>query len=264
MPDNKRHLVDVDLNDFIFPIKVSSPTYDDGMPTVAKINIHARINHDFAARWIEKFIGILHQHRDTIGSNSLKTNVMDYLNEFKANKAQVFFEYPYFVEKVTPLSGKKDLVPYQCVYSVSVSCTDNCPKSTLKVRIPTITTDPASKPDKEHGLFAQKSICTTEIESDVEVFPEELVSLVDRHALIPIHSYLSLEDKAHLIETTHTKCKSSVVMIEEIQEELDKKNYINWYKIKCNNYGLLNLHNTGIGAEKDLGILFGDYSLAID
>ncbi|MFH2049519.1 MAG: GTP cyclohydrolase, FolE2/MptA family [bacterium] len=258
MPDKKRHLVDVDLNDFKYPLKVSSPSYPNGMPTIATISIHARINHDFAARWIEKFINILHQHRDSIGSSSLKTNVLDYLNELEANKVQVIFEYPYFVEKITPISKQKDLVPYQCKYTVRVSCTDNCPISTLKIEIPTITTDPASKPDNERGLFAQKSVCHIEVESDREVYPDEFVSLVDRHALIPIHSFLSLEDKAHLIETAHTKCKSSVVMIEEIQEELAQKNYINWYKIKCNNYGLLNLHNTGIGAEKDLGILLSD------
>jgi len=102
MKDEKRFLVEVGMKDLPFPIKVASKGNSDGQATIANISINARIMHEFEAGWIDKFIQVVHQHRDRIGTKSLRDNIADYVKELKASTVRIDFEYPYFIEKRTP------------------------------------------------------------------------------------------------------------------------------------------------------------------
>ena len=99
-------------------MRVISKTDPEGQQTIADISINARIMHEFEARWIDKFIQILHSHRDRIGTEILTTNIIDYVEEFNASNVRVDFDYPFSVEKLTPVSKEKCLVRYLCAYSV--------------------------------------------------------------------------------------------------------------------------------------------------
>lgn len=77
---------------------------------IANISVSARIMREFEARWIDKFIQIIHRHKDRIGTRSLSENIMDYLRELEATAVKIDFTYPYFVEKSTPVSKETCLV----------------------------------------------------------------------------------------------------------------------------------------------------------
>ena len=68
MKDEKRFMQDVGMTDLPFPMRVLSRDHKEGQFTIAKISIATRIMHEFEARWIDKFIHIIHQHRDQIGT----------------------------------------------------------------------------------------------------------------------------------------------------------------------------------------------------
>lgn len=76
MKQEKRFLVDVGMNDLPFPIRAASKVAPEGQATIATISISARIMHEFEPRWIDRFIQIVHQHRDRIGTKTLRTNIL--------------------------------------------------------------------------------------------------------------------------------------------------------------------------------------------
>ena len=117
MDSEKRFLVDVGMKDLPFPIRVLSKADPNGQATVASISIEARIMHDFEADWIDRFIQIVHSHRDHIGTSTLQQNLGDYLKALRADVVRVTFDYPFFVEKLTPVSKEKCLVKYNCSFS---------------------------------------------------------------------------------------------------------------------------------------------------
>ena len=116
MNKGKAFLIDVGIQNFLFPIQAFSKREKEGQSTVATISIKARIMKEFEAEWINKFIHIAHKHRETIGTDSLKMNIKDYVEELHANSVQVETEYPYFVEKTTPKSQEPCLMKYNCKY----------------------------------------------------------------------------------------------------------------------------------------------------
>ncbi len=258
--DEKRFIVDIGMKNLPFPMDVISKTNPQGQRTVADISIQARIMKEFEAIGVDRFIQILHQHREKIGTNTLKQNIMDYVHELKASMVKIDFEYPYFVEKLTPVSKEKCLVRYKCIYQVKYPSADNKPKAIFRIEVPAITSYPQSFKEASWGLFGQLSLVLIEIESDKDIFPEYLVELVDTYALTPVYSFLTEEDQKYVIKRIHEEKKTSVVMMDEIKNELAGSKDISWYSIHCANFGMLHSYSTFIQTEKSMWVPFSGYS----
>jgi len=112
---------------------------------------------------------------------------------------------------------------------------------------------------KTAGLFGQLSVVAIETESQKDVYPEDLVELVDRHALSPVYSFLTQEDQEFAINKIHTERKTSVVMLDEIREELARNRSLDFYSVNCSNFGMLHSHSTMIGTEKSMWVPFSGY-----
>ncbi|MCX6338774.1 MAG: GTP cyclohydrolase, FolE2/MptA family [Candidatus Aureabacteria bacterium] len=259
MQKEKRFLVDVGMRDLPFPMRVLSKVDPNGQLTVANISIAARIMGEFEAQWIDKFIRIVHEHRDKIGTKTLKVNIMDYLKELNASMVKIDFNYPFFIEKLTPVSREKCLVRYVCAYSAKATLIQKEAKIIYVMNIPAITTYPASFKDTPGGLFGQLSMLTIETQSTKDIYPEDLVALVDKHAVAPVYSYLSSEDQHYIIQKVHSESKSSVIVTDEIKNELAHNRNIEWYAVRCTNFGMLHSYSTMIGTEKSMWVPFSGY-----
>lgn len=259
MPEEKRFLVDVGMSGLPFPMKADSKMNPNGQDTVANISIKARIMSEFEARWIDRFIQVLHSHRDRIGTKTLKENILDYLSVLDATAIRIDFDYPFFIEKRTPASNEKCLVRYDCFYSAKVATVDNKPKVIFKIKVPCITTFPTYDVSVPGGLFGQLSVVSLEVESQKEIYPEDLVELVDRHALAPVYSFLTPEDKAQIIQKIHSEKKTSVVMVDEIKSELMGRKEFDFYSVSCANFGMLHSYATVVGTEKNMWVPFSGY-----
>jgi GTP cyclohydrolase I len=256
MKSESRFLVDVGMKGLPFPMRVASRSQPEGQQTVAEIGVSARIMQEFEAGWIDRFIQVLHQHRDRIGTKTLRTNIKDYMQQLKASMVRVDFEYPFFIEKRTPASQEKCLVRYRCTYSARSSGVDSGGDATFTIQVPVITTYPVSADVAISGLFAQLSVVTVEVDTQTDVFPEDLAELVDRHALMPVFSFLTNEDQKFVIEKIHSDRKTSVVMTDEIKDELRSMPGIKRYSVKCANFGMLHSYSTFIGTEKSMWVPF--------
>ena len=260
MADETRFLVEVGMRGMPFPIQVLSKANPEGQATVAEISASARIMREFEAQWIDKFIQIIHRHRESIGTTTLRKNIMVYLKELDATTATVTFEYPFFIEKLTPVAKEKCLVRYRCSYSARASSIEEKAKITFRIEVPAVSTYPiAVAGTKSAGLFAQLSMILIEIQGSEDVYPEELVEIVDRHALIPVYSFLTPEDQSFLIEKAHAEKKTSVVILDEIREELARNKHIEWYSLRCSNLGMLHPYTTVISTEKSRWVPFSGY-----
>jgi len=256
MSEEKRFLVDVGIKGLPFPIRVMSKVNPDGQSTVADISIKARIMQEFEARWIDKFIQIVHSHRERIGTKTLRVNIIDYLEELHATMVKIDFDYYFFIEKMTPVSKEKCLVCYQCSYSAKVSSVQKTPRVILKMKIPVITTYPVTKPEDLKGLFGQLSIMDIEVESQKDIYPEDIVEIVERHSLSPIYSFLTEEDQSFIIQKIHSEKKTSVVTVDEIKDELAHNRNIELYQIRCSNFGMLHPYTTIIATQKSAWVPF--------
>jgi GTP cyclohydrolase FolE2 len=259
MTKETRFLVDVGMDGLPFPIKALSRVNPDGQATIANVSIKARLMHEFEAQWIDRFIQVLHKHRDAVGPKTLRANVPDYMRELKATAVRVDFEYPFFVEKLTPVSKEKCLVQYACSYAAKSPSLDTPPTAIFRIKVPCITTFPTSDQAKPGGLFGQLSVIAVEIEAVQDVYPEDVVAMVDKHALAPVYSFLTAEDQTEVIRKIHSERKTSVVMVDEVKGELARQDGIDSYSVECSNYGMLHSYATVLRTEKSMWAPFSGY-----
>ena len=90
-----------------------------------------------------------------------------------------------------------------------------------------------------------------EVESDGDVYPEELVDIVDGHAVAPLYSYLTEVDQTYIIDQVHSVEKSSVVVTDEVKDELAQDRALKSYKVRCSNFGMLRPYSTFLATEKN-------------
>jgi GTP cyclohydrolase IB len=251
MENDKRFLVDVGLKDIVFPIKAVSKYQKDGQNTIGKISIQAKIEEEFESEWINKFIQILHKHRDIIGTATLKKNIKDYFQELNAKMVRVDFNYPYFIEKKTPASGMLNLVWYNCTYSTKMT-TYMEPKTIFKIDIPVITTVPETLKMSPGSFAGQRSIVTVEIESYKEFYPETIVEIVEKKAISSFYNYLTEDDQNWLARKIQTTGKTNVALLDEIDKELKENEFISWHTLRCSNYNQLQSYSTFMTTERDV------------
>ena len=253
MKNEKKFLVDVEIRNLPFPIKVLSRENPTGQQTEASISVLARIMQEFEATWINKFIQILHKHRDTIGTKTMSKNIMDYFNSLNATMVKIDFDFSFFVEKLTPVSREKCLVRYRCTYSEKKSTVME-PKVLLKIEIPVITSYPVLSHVDVRTLFGQLSLVNINVESSKDIYPEDIIEIVENHALSPVHSFLTDDDEVYIIKKIHDSSKTSVEMVDEIKNELSLQKDIEYFSVRCTNYGMLHTYATVVGTEKSLWI----------
>ncbi len=256
MKNEERFMVDVGMKGFAFPIRALSRQNTSGQQTVASISVSARVMHEFEAGWIDRFIQLIHKHRDRIGTRFLKENIKDYLSALNASSVRIGFHYPFFIEKITPASHEKCLVKYQCTYSAHMTVDS---KITFKMKIPCLTTYPDSAKDKIGGLMAQLSFILLEVESSRDVYPEELVELVDACALSPVYSFMTDEDQHAVIQKVHSERTTSVTAVDEIKKRLAADRSLDYYSVNAMNFGLLHSYSTVVGTEKSIWVPFSGY-----
>ncbi len=250
MSSDKRYLVDVELKNLPFPVIVESRSDKKGQNTVAHISVKARITREFEASCVNQIIKILHQHKDNIGPGQLSTNILDYMITLDAAMVQIDLKYPYFMEKVTPASKEKCLMSYTCTYSLKKT-TAAQPKILFKIEVPAITSYPFSHTEEKY-LFGQLTLVTVEVESSEHIFAENIVDTVDKHALAPVYSFLDEADEEFLINKIHSQKIDSVVLADEIKNEISESAGIDWCSVKCSNYGMLHPYSTLVSTEKNM------------
>lgn len=251
MENDKRFLADVGLKDIVYPIKAISKSNKDGQNTIAKISIQAKIEEEFESQWINKFIQILHKHRDIIGTSTLKKNIRAYFKELNAKMVRVDFSYPYFIEKKTPASGMLNLVCYNCTYSSKMT-TYMEPKIIFKIEVPVITTIPETLRMKPGSFAGQRSIITVEVESYKEFYPETIVEIVEKKAISSFYNYLTEDDQNWLTKKIQNTDKTDVVLLDEIDKELKENEFISWHTLRCSNYNQLQSYSTFMTTERDV------------
>jgi len=259
MLTDKKFLMDVGMKDLPFPMKVASKANPDGQSTIGAISINARIMQEFEVHWIDKFMQVLHTHRHKIGTHAIRANVFDYIKELNASTVRINYDYPFFIEKLTPIAKEKCLVRYMCTYSTKATSVDDEPKIQFRINIPCITTYPGSAPESPIGLFGQLSVITICVESKQEIYPEDLVGIVDKYALAPVYSFLTEADHNHIITKIHSEKKSSIVVTDEIKDELAHSRNISWYSLSCANFAMLHSYSTVIETEKSMWVPMSGY-----
>ncbi len=240
MKDNRNLQIDrVGIKDFRFPIKIMGKVKEQS--TIAKINMYVTLPHYFKGTHMSRFVEVLSKYQNKKIDLKILDNVIEEINKkLKSRFAEITLGFPYFVEKISPISKKKSLLCYECKFI----CSGNKKKErVLEVNVPVTTLCPCSKEISRNNAHNQRGFVRVRISSSEPLFIEDIIRIVEDEASCEIFSLLKREDEKYVTERAYNNPKFVEDMTRAVVKRLKEDKRINWFSVGTENEESIHNHN---------------------
>src|SRR5215510_4645547 len=117
--DHRRLPIDqVGVTDLRYPISVLD-RQNGKQQTVASMTMSVDLPHHFKGTHMSRFIEVLNKHHGEMTLRTLPGILSELKQRLEAESAHLEVIFPYFLERVAPVSGARALMDYECSFSGS-------------------------------------------------------------------------------------------------------------------------------------------------
>ena len=148
--------------------------------TVASINMYVNLPHHFKGTHMSRFIEILNEFKkEEISLGEIQNVLQEMITRLNAKAAHFEMEFPYFIEKVAPVSKSVALMEYLCKFVAEKSDTETL---TVSVTVPVTSVCPCSKEISDRGAHNQRSMVTVAVQFEKFIWIEDLIDVIEKSA----------------------------------------------------------------------------------
>jgi GTP cyclohydrolase I len=223
--------------------------------TVADINMYVDLPHYFKGTHMSRFLEVLNEYRGEISIVSFPDILRKIKKVLNAGSASVEIEFPYFIEKTAPVSGKKSLMEYICSYKGTIKnkktkCYNNDDAETedesviiIGIKVPITTLCPCSKEISKYGAHNQRGIVSVSLKFSKLIWFEDIINDVESCASAPIYSLLKRADERFLTEHAYENPMFVEDIVRCVADILKRNKDIEWFRIEAENFESIHNHN---------------------
>ena len=211
-------------------------------PTVATIDMAVGLPKEFRGTHMSRFVEILNQYRWKIHTRTVSEILKRIMEKLPSHSAYMKVQFPYFVEKVSPVSR----VPSLMSYNVELEATlfeDGRKDTTLTVEVPVMTLCPCSKEISTRNAHNQRALVRISVRMKRMVWIEELIEVAERHASSQLYSLLKREDEKFVTEYAYEHPVFVEDLVRDIAIELKKDQRISWFRVEAESMESIHNHN---------------------
>lgn len=250
--DTRRIAIDqVGVSDLRYPIVVLDRE-NEKQHTVAVLTMSVGLPHHFKGTHMSRFLEVLNEHRGEVTQRTLPDILSSLRERLDADSARIEVRFPYFVERVAPISQARGLMDYECSFvGESKGAHEDF---VLGVRVPVTSLCPCSKEISDYGAHNQRGYITIEVKSAVGadrkptlVWIEELIEYAERSGSAPVYPLLKRADERHVTMQAYDNPVFVEDMVRNVALHLQEDNRIAWFKVHAVNHE--SIHNHGAFAQ---------------
>ena len=241
-PDFRKIPIDkVGIKGLKYPVKVLDKS--KGLQaTVAQINMYVALPHQCKGTHMSRFVEILHLFRTKVSLESI-TNILEDMKEILgAESSHIKITFPYFIEKMSPVTGVVGLMDYTCTISGS-SDHKKITDIVLEVAVPITSVCPCSKEISEHGAHNQRGEVLVKTRFEKFIWIEEIVELVEQTSSCDIFSVLKREDEKFVTEKAYENPKFVEDIVRDVAKSLMDDSNITWFSVSAENFESIHNHS---------------------
>ena len=258
-PDARKLAIDrVGVKNVRYPISLATPEggLDAGprQHTVARIDMYVSLPHHQKGTHMSRFLEVLNEHHEGIPSHDVMNLCRAVRERLEAEDAHLRLEFPYFIDKVAPVSGQPGKLDIEVVLEAHASANEPGPDApvgpaspgfTMTVRVPATSLCPCSKEISAYGAHNQRC----EMEASVRFFPgkrmwiEDLFAVVESCASTQVFSTLKRPDEKHVTEAAYDNPKFVEDIVRDLAMAMEADDRIAWYRVGSENFESIHSHN---------------------
>ncbi|HMO63676.1 MAG TPA: GTP cyclohydrolase FolE2 [Verrucomicrobiota bacterium] len=223
-----------------FPIQVRDRSREL-QDTVATVGMYVDLPKEFKGTHMSRFIEVLNAHGNIIHVENLPDILREMQARLKAHTAHVELEFPYFISKPAPVSGKPGLMDYGVRFEATMTGREYDLVMTVKVNVTTLC--PCSKAIARHGAHNQRGEVTVQMRSKEIVWIEELIGLIESCGSSGMYSLVKREDEKAVTERAYENPVFVEDLVRNVATKLNQHPLVTWYRVEAENQESIHNHN---------------------
>lgn len=223
-----------------YPVTVTRP---DGstFPAVASAALTVNLAAETRGTHMSRFVHLMHEFHEDVRPARLVEMGRAMRSLLEADEARVVLEMPWFVHKKAPVSGGGGYVDYQVVWDVTTRETDS--RLLTRIVAPVATVCPCSKAISERGAHNQRGEVTFEVESGLDLWPDELIRLVEDSASCELYSLLKRPDEKFVTERAYDNPVFVEDLVRNVAVRAREHPGIRRFRVQAENFESIHSHN---------------------
>ena len=230
------------------PVRIESAT-GEIKHTVATFSMAVRLAHDIKGTHMSRFIEILESNQHAYSVPMLANLLMNMVERLHVAEGHIEMTFPYFIEKIAPVSGVKSLMDYEVTLSGHIK--NGATRITTKIVTPVTSLCPCSKEISAYGAHNQRSHITIAVESQAAMTVEEIVRLAEDQASSEVYGILKRPDEKYVTERAYDNPKFVEDLVRDVAAALDADSRVDVYRVETENFESIHNHSAYAIIERD-------------
>lgn len=210
--------------------------------TVATINMYVDLPEKYKGTHMSRFVEMLHLFHPEVSLKNISellAHMKEYLN---AASAHIEISFPYFIEKLAPVSKSPGLMDYTCRFIGSVN-PQNKTDLVCEVMVPVSSVCPCSKEISEYGAHNQRGEVRLSTRFKKFIWIEDMIELVESAASCEVYSILKRVDEKCVTEKGYQNPRFVEDIVRDIAYKLKRDDNITWFSVSAENFESIHNHS---------------------
>jgi len=247
-PDYRELRIDkVGVRRLRFPIQVRDKARSV-QNTVATIGLFVDLPKEFKGTHMSRFIEVLNAHGNVVHVENIPDILYAMQRRFQAATSHLEMEFPYFLVKQAPVSGKAGVMDYMARFDATACEREIDFVLTVKANVTTLC--PCSKAISARGAHNQRGEVTVQVRFKRPIWIEELITIIESSASCELFALLKREDEKAVTERAYDNPVFVEDLVRNIAVKLNSQAEVTWYKVEAENQESIHNHNAYACIEK--------------
>ncbi|MCQ9615644.1 GTP cyclohydrolase FolE2 [Paenalcaligenes niemegkensis] len=237
----------VGVRDLRYPMLVD--VAGEAMPTVADWELTVALPPEEKGTHMSRFLALIEQHRRTPLTATLFCGMAaEMLELLNAQAGDITASFPYFVNKVAPVSGVASLLDYELTWSASVVRTEDGGIDTefeLTILVPVTSLCPCSKAISEYGAHNQRSHVTVSLLSTdpAQLNVDDVIRSIEAQASCELWGLLKRTDEKYVTERAYENPKFVEDLVRDVTVAIRDLPGVIGYRVEAENFESIHNHS---------------------
>ena len=216
--------------------------------TVATIGMFVDLPKEFKGTHMSRFLEVLNAHGNTIHVENISDILYALQKKFQAATSHLEIEFPYFMVKRAPVTGKESVMDYQARFDAAACHKEILFLLTVKANVTTLC--PCSKAIAAYGAHNQRGEVTVQTRSRKAVWIEDLIAIIESSASSELYALLKRQDEKAVTERAYDNPVFVEDLVRNVALKLNAHPDVTWYKVEAENEESIHNHNAYACIEK--------------